>query len=176
MLTMLSTSTSAALARSALRASFIAVALTAASQASAQRQAASPDSSIRAALAPVSGRAADRSAPIAADETAPLYLWEGAVTGEVAGRATMTVERTGLPNAMLNSAWPVLARLTVRSNSDNRWYVARLHGTVEGDNNCMHLKGVISEGWKKGAEVRVDCQSARSSAAVVRISPRLGSR
>jgi hypothetical protein len=86
------------------------------------------------------------------------------------------VERIGLPKALLASAWPVLARLTVRSDSDNRWYVARLHGTIEGDNNCMHLTGVISEGWNKGAEVHVDCRSARSSAAAVRISPRPRSR
>jgi hypothetical protein len=169
-------STSAALARAALHASVIAVALTAASQVSAQRQAASADSSIRTALASVTGRAADRNAPVAADTAAPLYRWEGGVTGESAGRATMMVERIGFPEDLLDPVWPVLARLTVQADRSGRSYTSRLHGTVEGDNNCMHLKGVISEGWEKGAEVRVDCRSERGSAAVVRIFPRPASR
>ena len=87
----------------------------------------------------------------------------------------MTLERIGSPEEV-NPVWPVLARLTMRSAKDSRSFVAELHGTVEGFNNCMHLRGIILEGWKKGAEVHVDCRSNRGSAAVVRIFPRRTAR
>ena len=106
-----------------------------------------------------------------------LDLWSGNVHGDVIGRATAVLERLGPPENALDPIWPVLTRWTVESPNDGRSFVAELFGMIDGRNQCMHLRGIITDGWKKGAEVQADCLSTRNNGKVaLRILPLRGER
>ena len=132
-----------------LRSGLVAAALTAGQQAAAQQLLASTDSAQPAAVENVARRTS-RSALAGGTATRALNLWRGNVRGDITGHATVTLERIGPPDDVLDPVWPVQTRWTVRSITNDRTFAAELYGTVEGSSDCMHLRGIITEGWRKG--------------------------
>jgi hypothetical protein len=156
-----------------------ATALTAAREAPAQQVLAATDSVQPAGV--LDGAATRTSGGASGERTASralnLELWSGNVRGDVAGRVTMVLERLGPPETALDPIWPVAMRWTVASAQDGRSFVAELSGSIDSRNDCMHLGGIITEGWRKGAEVQVDCLSHRKGGKVaLRILPLHGER
>jgi hypothetical protein len=154
-------------------------ALTAAREAPAQQVLASSDSAQPASI--TVGTAAKPSLNAAGERTASgarnLNVWSGNVRGDVTGQATVMLLRLGPPDNALDPIWPVTMRWTVESLQDGRSFVAELFGSIDSRNDCMHLGGIITEGWKKGAEVQVDCLSKRKGGKVaLRILPLRGER
>ena len=178
------TTTAAHTQRTALlRLSLAAVALTTAAvtvtrQAPAQEVFASADGARSAGAAESAAPGTSGSASSERTTGALNFnLWTGNVRGDVTGHATAMLERVGPPEDALDPVYPVLMRWTVESPQNGRSFAAELFGTIDGGNECMHLGGIITDGWKKGAEVQVDCLSTRKGGQVaLRILPTRAAR
>jgi hypothetical protein len=121
---------------------------------------------------PAAGQAAQRDtvrimAPVvvtaASDPVAEAALPKGServlAKGEMRGLgmkdATIVLEQTGAPESASQGAWPVQTRWAVNASDPGRSFVAELYGTAS-ETAESHLTGIITAGYRKGAEVHVD--------------------
>jgi hypothetical protein len=128
-------------------------------------------------LMAVNDGARSLAATVAADKTEPsakpdrsraraFAVWTGGLKG--GGQVTFTVNRLGPPDNLRDPEWPVQTTWTINSPKAGRSFTAELFGWMR-DNGSMRLAGIVTDGYKKGAEIHVDRRGG-NSAPQVRIS------
>ncbi|MGH7625030.1 MAG: hypothetical protein ACREOJ_06915 [Gemmatimonadaceae bacterium] len=95
-------------------------------------------------------------------------LAKGQMRGLGMKDATIILERTGAPEHASQPAWPVQTRWAVNASEKGRSFVAELYGTAS-ENAESHLTGIITAGYRKGAEVHVDAPLGLSHQATITI-------
>lgn len=107
-------------------------------------------------MAPVVVTAApDPVADAALPKGSERVLAKGEMRGLGMKDATIILEQTGAPESASQAAWPVQTRWAVNASDPGRSFVAELYGTAS-ETAESHLTGIITAGYRKGAEVHVD--------------------
>lgn len=81
-------------------------------------------------------------------------MWSGEALGPIPGSITLTLDRVGMPSNPLDPAWPLSARWQFTSKRPNGSFTAELYGSGRA-NGAMQLRGVITEGFRAGADVEL---------------------
>ena len=120
----------------------------------------------RPLAATVAPDSADRSAKPDLSRARAFAVW----TSELKDgrRVTFTVDRIGRPENLSDPEWPVQTHWTINSPRDGRSFSAELFGWMR-DNGSMRLAGIVTDGYKKGAEIHIDRRGG-TGAPKVRIS------
>jgi hypothetical protein len=155
----------------ALLATLVAGSLLGTATAPAQQIVAASDDSrtLASAVAPGSS---ERSAKPDLSRARAVAVWQGPLKG--GGAVTFTLERLGRPDNLSDPAWPVQTHWTINSPEPGRSFTAELFGWMR-DNGSMRLAGIVTDGYKKGAEIHIDRRGG-TKAPEVRISSLRASR
>lgn len=94
--------------------------------------------------------------------------WHGTITGGISGTVTMTIERIGVPDDVANPVWPVLTVWRIESTDPTKSFSAELYGQGY-ENGNMHLSGVVTEGYRKGAAVSIDVRGQGNGKVQIRL-------
>jgi hypothetical protein len=150
------------------RASWLAVAATLAtfvgSAASAQTLVASRDTAVPAQATPGVRTVSDDALAAARQER----TWHGTIGGKDGGRVTMTIDRIGIPDDVMHPVWPVVTFWRIEANDPSKSFSAELFGNGY-ENGSMQLRGIITEGYRKGSEVNINLQGGGKGTVSVRI-------
>ncbi|HEX5409548.1 MAG TPA: hypothetical protein VFW89_07255 [Gemmatimonadaceae bacterium] len=120
-------------------------------------------------MAPVVVTAApDPVADAALPKGSERVLAKGQMRGLGMKDATIILEGTGAPEHAAQPVWPVQTRWAVNASDKDRSFVAELYGTAS-ENAESHLTGIITAGYRKGAEVHVDAPLGLSHQATITI-------
>jgi hypothetical protein len=121
----------------------------------------------RLPAATVASDNAERSAKPDGSRARAFAVWTGELKG--GGRVTFTVDRIGRPESLSDPEWPVQTHWTINVPKVERSFSAELFGWMR-DDGSMRLAGIVTDGYKKGAEVHID-RHGGNSAPQVRIYP-----
>jgi hypothetical protein len=93
-------------------------------------------------------------------------MWTGEAFSPSPGRITLTLDRVGMPSDPLDPVWPIAAHWDFASDRNGRSFTAELYGNGRA-NGAMHLRGVITDGYRQGAEVELTVEHAGGGARLV---------
>lgn len=80
---------------------------------------------------------------------------QGKMLGNQNNAVTVVLERAGTPDEADYDTWPVQTRWAIRAPDSRKSFVAELYGRASGSHET-HLSGIITDGYRKGQEVRVE--------------------
>jgi hypothetical protein len=80
-------------------------------------------------------------------------VWRGSVAGAALGELTVRLAYQGRDIDTANPTWPVEGIIFVSGEDPRRAFAAEVHGTIDWRAKRVHLAGVISVGYMRGAHV-----------------------
>lgn len=108
------------------------------------------------------------AAPAPRPHPAAAIAWHGTIGGAFAGTVTMLIERVGVPEEPWSPSWPIVTRWKIDARDPTYSFAAQLFGSAR-DDGTAHLVGIVTSGYRAGAEVEIDVRGGSSGSALIRI-------
>lgn len=93
-------------------------------------------------------------------------VWSGESYSPSPGRIRLTLDRVGMPSDPIDPVWPIAAHWEFTSDRANASFRAELYGSGRA-NGAMHMRGVITEGYRAGAEVELTVEREGGGAKLI---------